>query len=284
MLHFKVYLISKRDGIIITMTDKNITYIDEFHAIISGKYGNFCVNIKDFYLGKAIFEYGEYSEIEIAYLKQFLKSGDHFIDVGSHAGYIAIPLAQHVGKNGKGYAFEPQHYLFKMLEKNIALNAIKNLTAFNHGLSDRTSFANKSETENFAEHESYNLGGIAFNERHLKHQHADDVSFIILDSLAIKDPIRLIKIDVEGMELEVLKGAVDLIKRDKPILYLEWFDKTALYAYESFLEKLGYTYICAHYPELFNPDNYFKNSENIYGSKQSRNALFMHEDEQFVFS
>ncbi len=255
--------------------------MDELHALVQARYGIFWVNVKDFYLGKAILEYGEYSENEIAFLKSFLKKGDHFIDIGAHAGYIAIPLAMHVGQEGQGYAFEPQAYVFDLLGKNIVYNKVIQLSAFNFGISEQNGFADQFVVQDWTGFDCYNMGGVSFkNTSHKDQKHKNDARLMNLDQLNIKGPIRLMKIDVEGMEMSVLKGTKGLIQRDKPILYLEWSGEEDIEAYKNYLSPLGYVLKLKHLPFLFNQDNYFENQHNLYPQTVSKNVLFIHQDDE----
>jgi hypothetical protein len=84
--------------------------------------------------------------------------------------------------------------------------------------------------------------------------------------------LRLIKIDVEGMELEVLKGAQRLIDRHRPLLYVENDRVDNSKALIEHLMRLGYR-LWWHAPPLFNPDNYFGIDEDDYPNIVSLNLF-----------
>jgi tetratricopeptide (TPR) repeat protein len=92
---------------------------------------------------------------------------------------------------------------------------------------------------------------------------------LTIDSLGLKE-CALIKIDVEGMELEVLQGANDTITRFKPILYLEndRYEQKVV----AFLSALHYD-CYFHTPPLFNPRNFRGEKKNVFGSSVSVNLL-----------
>jgi hypothetical protein len=84
--------------------------------------------------------------------------------------------------------------------------------------------------------------------------------------------IQLLKLDVEGMEREVLVGASHLIKKYRPLLYVEndRIDKSQ--ALVEWIMAAGYR-LWWHIPPLFNPSNFFGLSENLYGNLASYNML-----------
>ena len=76
------------------------------------------------------------------------------------------------------------------------------------------------------------------------------------------------------MELQVLKGGAELIRKLKPILYVENDRKEKATELVRYIDSIGYD-MYAHNPRLFNPNNYFKNSENVFGEIVSGNMLCM---------
>jgi hypothetical protein len=95
---------------------------------------------------------------------------------------------------------------------------------------------------------------------------------VVLDDYFDRGPFALLKIDVEGMELEVLRGAQRIIEQHRPILYVEddRVDKTA--ALESALRDLGYR-LYRHNPLLFNPRNHRGNNDNVFGDASFINLM-----------
>lgn len=171
------------------------------------------------------------------------------LDIGANMGSFTVPLAFH---NPQYYfvCFEPQKMVYHQLCGNLALNLISNAEAHNFGLSKVQGDLNvelpdyKSET---------NIGAFSLDEEVRSHDdylcktkgNVQKVMLYPLDTLGIRD-IRLIKIDVEGMELDVLMGGIQTLKNNNypPILFeawehKEWFAprKQELY---SFLQDLGY--------------------------------------------
>jgi hypothetical protein len=96
-----------------------------------------------------------------------------------------------------------------------------------------------------------------------------------LDDVLPSGAVHFIKIDVEGMEREVIEGGRRLIEREKPILYVENDRAEKSVALVSLIQDCGYR-LWWHIPALFNPDNFFKVKENLYGDTASFNMLCVH--------
>jgi hypothetical protein len=97
------------------------------------------------------------------------------------------------------------------------------------------------------------------------------VDIIPVDALGLAR-CHLIKIDVEGMEGEVLAGAAATIARHRPVLYVENDRRAKSAALITQILSLGYE-LFWHLPPLFNPDNFFRHSTNVFGNIVSYNML-----------
>jgi hypothetical protein len=85
-------------------------------------------------------------------------------------------------------------------------------------------------------------------------------------------PCRLIKADVEGMELQVLRGALRFLQTHQPLLYVENNRNEVVDPLIEFIDSIGYAMFWHEMP-LFNPNNYFANPTNIFGDELSHNML-----------
>ncbi len=187
-------------------------------------------------------------------IKKYLNSKKKFdiIDIGSNIGSVTLPLAN-IFKNSKIYSIEPTVYAFQKLKENINLNPNlkKRIKIFNYFISQ------KKEKIKFV-HSSWKLDNQ--DKKHGIHRGSlkeTSNKAISLDKLFNKNktPIKLIKVDVDGYELDVLKSAEKLLKKEKPIIYFE----LAPYLYKEmgytidhlnkFVQKMGY----AFYDENFKP-------------------------------
>lgn len=244
----------------------SVQLISPIHALVNGRHGLFVANRHDTFVGQALIDYGEYGEIEWRLIRQICGKADNVIEVGANIGTHTVALAKHVAP-GRVLAVEPQPYIFQCLCANVALNSLQNVDTFNGGCSDEQGWLSLP-TVDYSR--PGNFGGIALGRDGEK-----KIPTRKLDDLADYRSVRLIKIDVEGMEIEVLRGAKGIIERMKPALYLENDRPARSEALINLLFELDYR-LWWHTPRLFNPLNYFGNTENRYGRIASFNMLGLH--------
>ena len=157
---------------------------------------------------------GDYAPDEKALLGPLISIGDTILDVGANVGNHTLFFSQCVGPEGRVLSFEPQRFLFKILCANALLGRYQNVWPYRLAVGDEEGkvdipVPNYQRPNNFG---GYSLSFDTFKE-------AGDITTI--DAIA-PDQCHLIKIDVEGMELSVLKGAVETIARTRPFLYFEY--------------------------------------------------------------
>ena len=98
-----------------------------FIGTVEAKHGKFNFCHFDEFIGLSLREYGEYSELELSTIQQFIKKGDVVFDIGANIGAFSVPLAKKVGPTGKVYSFEPQPYIAELLNQNIKSNKLRNV-------------------------------------------------------------------------------------------------------------------------------------------------------------
>ncbi len=229
------------------------------------KYGVLLHNKFDRFIGRSIELYGEYSEEEITLFKQICKPGDIVVEVGANIGAHTLPLARLVGPSGHIYAFEPQRLVFQTLCANMALNSITNASCFNCGVgADESTLKIKELDYN----SPANFGGYTISPV----KSGTHLPIIKLDNKLANKNIRLLKIDVEGMEKEVLIGAEQLINDCQPLIYLENDRKDKSKALIEYLWSKEYQ-LYWHKPRLYSPYNFNNNPDNIFGNIVSVNML-----------
>ena len=145
---------------------------------------------------------------DFVFIREFLRPGDIYIDVGANVGTTVIPAAIRVGSKGMVYAFEPHPRIFSYLKSNVRLNKLANVVTYNFAVGQCS-------------------GELGFSDLI-----ADDMNFVLDkgkiavpaitldDCLAGTARIALLKIDVEGYEKFVLLGSVETLKKTECI-YLE---------------------------------------------------------------
>lgn len=161
--------------------------------------------------------FGAHQRNELAMILSMLRPGDHVIDVGAHVGTICLPMATKIGNAGHAYAFEASAEIYELLEKNVAINLKEDLiTPLLAIVTD--------EPGNF-------LMDGTFVPRFIRHHDGPGVGAECVHlnewweqtsgRLHRGGKIDFIKVDVEGMETEVLRSCQGILATDKPILYVE---------------------------------------------------------------
>lgn len=149
--------------------------------------------------------------MDLGFLRQLLRAGDTIVDVGANVGSHAIPLAKALGTTTPVYAFEPHPRVFAQLQANAQLNHLPNLHLYNLALGDREGEVAFSDvrSDDYNRVLPTNTGALT-------------VRMMPLDRFQplAETPITLLKIDVEGYELFVLRGAEETLTRTE-FLYLE---------------------------------------------------------------
>ena len=177
------------------------------------------VDLADHVIGLNIVR-GRYEADEIAFARRVLQPGDTAIDVGAHIGFFTMLLAAAVGRTGHVYAFEPFEANADLLERSVAENHFDDRVTFQRAAAGAES---GSATLTFPV-ETLNSGGaylLRSGDHPLAGNQKTNVPVITLDSLTLRRPVRLIKMDVEGAEPQVIRGAERLLRDDRPTILSE---------------------------------------------------------------
>ncbi|WP_201980523.1 FkbM family methyltransferase [Hymenobacter rubidus] len=184
----------------------------------------------------------------VAFFKQFLHDGDGAIDIGANIGHMTVQMALATGKTGLTLGFDPNPYVYDILAENALLNPNKTaIKAHNLAISDEDNefFYNSSEA-------SFNNGGISLtsDNRHGKFALSHKVKGVNLEAFLEReypgfiDKLKLIKIDTEGYDKEIIKSISDLLFKHHPVVITECFGKNSPEEkFEQFqvLKGLGYS-------------------------------------------
>jgi FkbM family methyltransferase len=177
------------------------------------------VDLSDHVIGLAIVR-GQYEAAEAAFVRRLLRPGDTAVDAGAHIGFFTMQLAAAVGPAGRVYAFEPFDDNADLLDRSMAENRFGDRIELRRAAVGSTS---GTATLTFPR-ETLNTGG-AYLLRHGTAPLAGNLEKAIpvaaLDDLPLRRPVRFIKMDVEGAEPQVLRGAARLIREDRPIILSE---------------------------------------------------------------
>jgi len=152
--------------------------------------------------------------------------GDIVIDIGANSADWTWRLSKQVGNRGKVYSFEADPYYANVTQKVIRLLGLRNVEFFSYGLSDRSGSA-VLRIRTPDNHRVVGTGHIveATDENYTGDHQTVRVRIAPLDEVPEIKPyaksIRLIKCDVEGHELHVLRGAVNVLERSRPVVIAE---------------------------------------------------------------
>ena len=200
---------------------------------------------QDSWLSKLIY-WGVFERDEQEFVSSYLGKGDIVIDVGAHYGLYTLLAAKAVGSSGHVYAFEPTAKTHERLLDHIKDNDTQNVTAYRMAISDcegQTSINTMHDGKEACNTLTAPGQGDSFT--------AEKVNTTTLDSFVnnnhLHGKVKLIKIDVEGWESQLLDGGKELLaSEDAPVLLIEFNEQMAKAAgstckvlYEK-LEKFGY--------------------------------------------
>jgi len=194
----------------------------------------------------------------VGFYKQFIKEGDLAIDIGANIGDTTVPMGLCTGATGLTIGFDPNPYVFKILEKNATLNAGKmNIVPFRCAISDK-----EDEFYFISSEASFGNGGISKTKesKHGKFIYPEKIKGVNLRTFLEEkfsewiDKLSFIKIDAEGYDKEIIKSISDLLVKYKPTIIAESFGKSSnaekMELYEV-LAKVGYD---IYYFENFSTD------------------------------
>jgi FkbM family methyltransferase len=211
-------------------------------------------------------QYGIYMSIfeeeESAWVREILRPGMTFVDVGANIGYFSLLASSLVGTMGKVFSFEPSEYAYKKLKQTIKSNNIQNIHAMNSALGDvietRTLLTQGDNTHSPSFVPST---GVFLNVAQV----------VTLDDFVTQNGIKvidLIKIDVEGFEPNVIRGmnkimSAGMVKRILIEIYDDWLvqNSSSAVMLDSLIRSFGFSL------EKKQAHDKFSNCVYIYGNK-----------------
>jgi FkbM family methyltransferase len=230
---------------------------------------------KNNYLSNLIFS-NQFEEDIVSFITSNLNNGDCFIDIGANIGFFSLITSSVVSENGLVLAFEPTDDTFIKLDENIRQNGLSNIKYYRVALSDYEGTAPFNVSVDG--HDAFNSFSLP---QHGNEYKPETVDVKMLDSFydsikAYKNRI-LLKVDVEGWEYNVIKGAVKVFRELNPVIIIEFNDENTKNSPHKCRDV--YTLIQSYGYDLFSLDNgqllrkenenYF-NYQNLIAKKASR--------------
>jgi FkbM family methyltransferase len=172
------------------------------------------------------FSSGRFRESELDLVESLVRPGDVAIDVGANHGMWTLALSRAVGAEGRVYSFEPVPFTFGVLSAVARRAPFDNVTLVNKGCSDEVGVMEMAIPVQRAG-SSDDLGAYLAQRRPPDEGVADEsvevsCEITTLDAeLANAREVSLLKVDIEGAELLALRGAANLIGRERPAIVCE---------------------------------------------------------------
>jgi FkbM family methyltransferase len=150
------------------------------------------------------------------------KQGDVVVDIGAHIGLYTIISSKRVGTNGKVVAIEADPSNFEMLNRNIKLNQLTNVTPLNYAVYSKETKIKLYLPSGESGFTKYNtiVSNWANTEDKFVEVNANTLDYLLQINQIREEEVNWIKIDVEGAEFEVLKGATNVLSKSKDIALL----------------------------------------------------------------
>lgn len=177
-----------------------------------GTTGSLYLDASDRVLTPGLVAVGEWEPGETALLGAFMKPGMTVVDVGAHVGYYSVLAGRLVGPRGLVVAFEPDPRNFELLLANVWRNGLTNVVCYPWALSERPGFAALHRSaDNSGDHRLHAVVG--------EERETVSVRVAALDDLeAIRPPVDVVKVDTQGGEEAVLRGAERLLAGSPDVL------------------------------------------------------------------
>jgi FkbM family methyltransferase len=206
------------------------------------------------FLSQQVFRNGTWGKLQHALSGILLKGFEVpvVVDVGANFGLYTVPVASMVAPSGgRVLAFEPQRIVFQQLCTNVFSNRLDCVWAFNQAVGAETGTI---DIPSFDYSKTANIGAFSLDEQLQKmrgleagvdRDRAEPVPMTMLDSLAVGGKVRVVKIDVEGMEIDVIRGGRKFLESHgfPPLIFEawegEWFTDRRKELFAE-VERLGY--------------------------------------------
>ena len=186
-----------------------------------------------------------YEHYQTDLFQKLVTKGLTVIDIGANIGYYTVLAASLVGDKGKVFAFEPEPQNYALLVRNIELNGYKNVTLVRKAVSSKN-----NRTDLFINR--------ATGAHSILSGHADTVQVTPIETVKLdqyfrgrESPIDIVKIDVEGTELDVIKGMTNIIKNNDNLkIFTELFCTGGAHQFK-FLEEFWEVFIASGFKFIY---------------------------------
>jgi FkbM family methyltransferase len=176
----------------------------------------------DEWIQQHVYFLGTWDEPASNFLRKHLKEGDFFFDIGANIGCFTLLASKLVGEKGRVVAFEPVQEIFERLRNNVEMNKLSNVI-----LNAKAVYESNASLELILSDRS-NLGMSSIFHHDTEDGRVERVEAVSLDSYVSISGLKrvdMIKIDVEGAELFVLRGMKEVLRNYRPVVIMEISDE-----------------------------------------------------------
>jgi len=171
-------------------------------------------------------------------LGKYLQPGDTVFDIGANTGFFTLLMSRLVGENGRVFAFEPIPETAESLSHHLKINSISNVKLLVKGVTDNCGVTDFRVPDNGRNH---SMASMFWHKRDPNSVVIQAGTIVIDEDVELSDiNPKFIKIDVEGSEGVALKGMKQLLRRARPILFLECSDIGRQQTWD-IMRSLGYS-------------------------------------------
>lgn len=228
-------------------------------AQADARYGKFIFFTNDDPIGACLAYYGEWAQQEMDLFDSILSESSNVIDVGANIGTHTVFFSKRCPR-GSVVSIEPQLFISQILNTNILINGCYNVIPLRAACGSSNEEKRMVNINPFVSNK-VNYGEFKVNSEAEKGMITECIKIDNLLKLGVD--FDLIKVDVEGMEVDVIKGASKLIAKHKPALYLEFNSRTGNDDLILQLQSMGYN-VYWHVYTKHNPNNHNKQIKNVW--------------------
>jgi FkbM family methyltransferase len=239
--------------------------------MVATRHGPMVALAGDAYITRSMQVYGEYGRDEVELFRQVVKPGMTVVEAGANIGAHSVMLARACAP-GALFAFEPQQRVFQLLCANLVMNGVTNALAFPDAVGAAAGVALIPRLDYGG---GYNFGSVSIQKTEasggMDWSAGQPTRVVAIDDLALPS-CAFIKIDVEGFEAEVLRGARETIARCRPALYVENDRASQQADLIALIDSLGYVQYW-HVAPLFSRDNFNGAKDDVFDGSVSLNMF-----------
>ena len=228
-------------------------------------------------IGLALDIYGEWAQHEVEALLPFIPQGGHVVDVGANLGSHTLAFARAVGEQGTVLSVEPQEETFALLRHNVAINDLQDFVRPLRAAAGKERAALR--IPRISRPAGQNLGAVApvaAGDSPAADESFAEVEVIPLDELELP-ALDFLKIDAEGAEADVLRGAAKPLAAFRPVVAMEC--GTFSESWEALGVAFSMGYAAYHFRSAaYNADNYRGNKNDIFAGAEEGTLLLLPQD------